>query len=146
MKKLYILLIFVVHFPSLIFASQIHSEKYYQDIFCNQKNGKSEVVMDDRTRCDCVFTENNITYSVEVDFAKKRYQAVGQALHYSRMSNSHAGILLIIESDKDIKYLNSMIKDIQYHNLKIQVFTICPTKCNVQCQEYRYYQPIKKVE
>lgn len=90
MKKLFILLLLFMLLPSTpLLAKQLHSESYYQEIFCTQKNGQSEVTMEDRTRCDCIFEEDGIEYATEVDFAKKKYQAVGQALHYSRMTGKN---------------------------------------------------------
>ena len=90
LKKLFILLLlFVLQYSTPLLAKQLHSESYYQEIFCTQKNGQSEVTMEDRTRCDCIFEEDGIEYATEVDFAKKKYQAVGQALHYSRMTGKN---------------------------------------------------------
>jgi len=44
------------------------------------------------------------THAVEVDFTAKWYEALGQSLYYSMQAGKRAGILLIIESNKDLKY------------------------------------------
>lgn len=88
-------------------AKQLHPEKYYQDKWCAGK-GRVEIVMPDRTRCDCLTSD----HAIEFDFGKKWAEAVGQSLHYSMQTGKRAGIVLIIETEKDRKYwirLNSLI-------------------------------------
>jgi len=57
--------------------------------------GQTEYRLPDKTRCDCL-TDTN---AVEVDFARKFYEALGQSLYYSMQTDKRAGRLLIIESD-----------------------------------------------
>jgi len=72
-------------------AKHIYPEKYYQDIWCKKQNGISEYKLIDNTRVDCLTK----THAVEFDFASKWAEAIGQSLHYSRMTNKQAGIVLI---------------------------------------------------
>lgn len=95
------------------------NEKWYQQRWCDQKGGEVEVRMKDKTRCDCL-TDN---YAIEVDFARKWAEAVGQSLHYSKMTGEQAGILLIVEGNKDKKYLNRLESLIDHHKLPITVWT-----------------------
>ena len=95
------------------------NEKWYQSRWCNDKNGQSEVVLKDRTRCDCL-TED---YAIEVDFPKKWAEAIGQSLHYARMTGEEAGILLIMENESDERYLRRLNETIKFHNLPIRVWT-----------------------
>lgn len=44
---------------------------------CNALDGKMEVVLKDKTRIDCLTAE----YAIEVDFAKKGAEGIGQALY-----------------------------------------------------------------
>lgn len=79
-------------------AARLHKESWYQDKYCT---GQQEVRLNDGTRVDCV-TKG---YAVEFGFANRWLSDIGQALHYSRSLKKHAGIFMIIESDKDLKYL-----------------------------------------
>jgi len=76
-------------------------ERTYQTAWCNQRDGVMEVVLSDKTRLDCLLTE----YAVEVDFAHKWAEAIGQAMHYARLTGKPPGILLIIETPDDERYL-----------------------------------------
>ena len=64
MKKIGFILVFVLLFPSLLLAKREHPEKWYQQKWCEEKNGQVEVVLPDGTRCDCL-TE---THAIEFDF------------------------------------------------------------------------------
>jgi len=80
--------------------AQAETEKYYQDKFC-RNIGIMEVMLKDRTRVDCM----TLGMAIEVGFANKWAQDIGQALHYSLMTGKHPGIATIVVSDKDCKYL-----------------------------------------
>jgi len=95
-------------------------EVYYQNLWHSLSGGQTEVVFEDRTRCD-ILTE---THAIEVDFADKWAEAVGQAAHYATLTGKRAGILLIIEDASDFKYLLRLENLIEYHNLEIDVWTI----------------------
>jgi len=58
-----------------------------------------EVVLPDKTRCDCL-TE---THAIEFDFGSKWAEAIGQALYYAIHANKRAGIVLVLEK-KDYRY------------------------------------------
>ncbi len=81
-----------------------------------------EVTLSDRTRVDCL-TE---TYAVEVDFARKWAEALGQALYYSARTGKKAGILIIIESPPEARYLKRLRFAIEKSNLPIKVWLIRP--------------------
>jgi hypothetical protein len=66
-------------------------------------------VLPDGTRCDCLTD----THAIEFDFGNKWAEAVGQSAYYALQTQKKAGIVLILESPKDIKFwirLNSTIK------------------------------------
>jgi len=50
--------------------------------------------MPDSSRVDCVTDE----YAIEVDFATKWAEAIGQSTYYARITNKKPGILLIMEN------------------------------------------------
>ena len=58
------------------------SERYYQEKFAREIGGQVEVVMKDGTRCDIL----TATHAIEVDFAKKWAEAIGQSLNYSMLT------------------------------------------------------------
>ncbi len=66
-------------------------ERAYQQAHCD---GQREVTMPDGTRCDCV----TATHAIEIDFANKWYEAIGQSLNYAFQTSKRAGIILILEA------------------------------------------------
>lgn len=112
------LLLFLIFFSSLLCFSL--PEKHYQNEFAKQfADSQLEVVAPDGTRCD-ILTEE---YAIEVDFAKKWAEAVGQSLNYALQFNKKAGILLIV-GEKDYKYYLRLNSIIQNFKLPIRVWKI----------------------
>lgn len=101
MKK-FLLTILFLSLSNNVYAARLYNEAHYQNEWCNANNGITEHKLPDYTRVDCL-TEN---YAIEFDFAKKWAEAIGQSLHYSRMTNKKPGIVLIIEKPKDFVYYN----------------------------------------
>ncbi|MFQ5737128.1 MAG: hypothetical protein ACE5GY_09770 [Thermodesulfobacteriota bacterium] len=95
-------------------------ERTYQRHWCARQHGVMEVVLSDRTRVDCV-TED---YAVEVDFARKWAEAIGQAVYYAMRTEKRPGILLILEDEKDRRYLERLTAVTD--KLGITVWTITP--------------------
>jgi hypothetical protein len=98
----------------------LHKERWYQDIWCTERNGKIEYRLLDRTRVDCLTK----THAVEHDFARNWPEAIGQALHYGRMTGKRAGIGLIIETQKEEKYYKQLMDNIKFYNLPIDVWKV----------------------
>ena len=97
-------------------AKHLHYEKVYQNNFCNKMNGQVEYVLNDKTRVDCL----TATYAIEVDFASKWAESIGQSLHYSIKTGKKAGVLLIIENvAKDRKYLRRLENVATDHNINV---------------------------
>jgi len=79
-------------------------------------NGIKEYTLQDRTRIDCLTS----TYAIEVDFANKWAESIGQSLYYGLMTNKRPGVLLIMEKKrKDIKYLKRLKKVSEIQNIRI---------------------------
>lgn len=105
-------------FPA--YASHIHPEKYYQELWCSAR-GISEYRLKDATRIDCLTP----THAIEFDFAPKWAEAVGQSLYYAMMTNKKPGIVLILENpQKDCKYYERIKKLCEKYN--IDLWTISP--------------------
>ena len=91
-NEMFIPLGFVI--PIICFSN--HKEKCYQNYFAKQVNGSAEVLMPDNTRCD-IPTED---LAIEVDFAYKWAEAIGQSLHYAKMMNRQAAIIIILKKKR----------------------------------------------
>ena len=101
-------------------AARLNPEAHYQEIAAKKYNGQTEVTMPDGTRCDIV-TE---THAIEVDFADKWAEAIGQSLNYSFQLNKKAGILLILEESDDERHLIRVECIIKHFKLTIDVLAI----------------------
>lgn len=100
-------------------AGHLHKEKEYQAVWCAKMGGETEVVLDDGTRVDCLTDQ----YAVEVDYAAKWAESVGQALYYSMQTNRRPGIVLILEKESDRRYLKRL-EDLQTkYGLKVWTMT-----------------------
>lgn len=85
-----------------------HNEFSYQHAYCAMHNGIEEYELPDKTRVDCLTD----IYAIEFDFANKKYEVVGQSLHYAIMTNKIPKIVLIL----DDKYKQQQL--IYYERIK----------------------------
>ena len=102
--------------------SRIHLEKWYQDNWCNEHNGETEVVLSDRTRCDCVTDD----YAIEFDFGNKWAEGIGQCLYYSTQTGKQPGLALILEHDSDYKYYIRASVTVEEMHLPITIWIVRP--------------------
>ena len=118
-------ILFTTH---VVYAANKQLESFYRDVFCNTNGGQTEVRVTDEQyspRCDCVLeTKTIVEYAVEVDFASKWAEAIGQSLYYSTTTGKKAGIALILEDPKEERYLERLELTIKVKNLDIRVWTI----------------------
>jgi hypothetical protein len=103
---------------TLGFSQKHQPEKFYQNYFAEILHGRTEVVLDDRTRADIVTD----TFAIEVDFAHKWAESIGQSHHYALKLHKKAGILLLIDGIKDQRFVNILIQDA--NDLGITVWTM----------------------
>ena len=101
----------------LFFAAHLHPEKAYQEQWCADHNGVAEHLLDDKTRVDCL-TE---THAVEVEFAPKWAEAVGQSLYYGYKTNRKPGIVLIIEKPEQSRYLKRLTPLADKYNIDLWI-------------------------
>lgn len=120
MKIFLILLFYVLLTITNCQAKHIYKEAEYQAYWCNSHNGVMEYQLDDKARVDCLTKR----YAVEVDFASKWAECIGQALYYGISTNHKPAALLIMENEKDIRYLKRLKKVARKHRIKI--YTITP--------------------
>lgn len=101
-------------------AKRLHKERYYQDMTCGELGGVVEYRLPDRTRVDCLTGE----FAIEHDFGNKWAEAIGQSLHYARLTGRKAGIHLIMEKESDVRYYDRLMDNIKFYSLPIDVFPI----------------------
>lgn len=101
-------------------AGHLHPERYYQEQWCTAQGGQIEVVLPDGTRCDCLTK----THAVEVDFARKWAESLGQALNYARQTRRAPGVLLILERPEDARAAERLRATGLYYGLGLTVWTV----------------------
>ena len=90
-------------------------ERDYQRFWCGKHHGILEQRLEDGTRVDCLTTE----YAVEVEYAHKWAEAIGQSLFYARMTSRKPGIVLIMREHGDERYLKRLRKVAGEQGIKI---------------------------
>ena len=121
MKNLLLIILLLFMLP--VSAKHMFREEVYQAYWCGQNEGIIEYKLNDKTRVDCL-TEQ---YAVEVDFAPKWAECVGQALYYGQKTKRCPACVLILENgEKDLKYLRRL-RYVAYKK-GIRTFTITPDK------------------
>lgn len=81
-------------------------EADFQRIWCDQHGAQNGFRLPDGTIADAIL--NGVI--IEIDFAKQKwYEAVGQSLHYSRISGLQPGIVLIVKNKKELKYWHNLV-------------------------------------
>jgi len=113
-KFIFIILVTLLSIGCSTVNVKKYNERYYQIQLCEKLGGEMEVVLQDRTRVDCLTDE----YAIEVDFAKKWAEGIGQSLYYAYMTHKKPAIGLII-GQKDSRFLNRLQKSTKKLNIKI---------------------------
>lgn len=101
-------------------AKHLQNERWYQERWCEANHGVCEYRLPDGTRVDCVTD----SHAIEFDFAAKWAEAIGQALYYSAQTGLQPGIVVIIETADDHRYIERLEYAIASHNLNIDVWVI----------------------
>lgn len=119
-------IILIILATTLFGQKRINKEVHYQYYFADSVKAQTEVVLKSKARVDIVTD----LYAIEVDFANKWAEGIGQSLYYALETNKIPGILLIMENPKkDQRYLNRLLKVTK--ELRISVWTI-DVDCNVK--------------
>lgn len=95
-------------------------EKDYQEWWCRKHGGNTEYRLADGIRVDCLTGE----YAVEVEYAHKWAESIGQALYYAQQTGRKPGVLLILRDrvdERHLKRLRSVAKE-----QGIKVWTVRP--------------------
>lgn len=91
----------VVALAATLFLFSAHPERYYAALMVEKYGGKPEVRLWDGTRVD-LLTD---TEAIEIDFARKWAEAIGQCLYYAEVTGKEPAIILLAgESDQRFVY------------------------------------------
>ena len=117
MKKLFLSLLLYLFFLSSTYA--IENEAFYSDKFCKEMSGKSEHVLKDLSRVDCLTD----THAYEFDWADgmKVYEAIGQSLYYASETGKEPGIYLLIRKKNSEKHIRKVKRVIEAFELPIKL-------------------------
>lgn len=85
----------------LLSAALLSSEADYRDHICGAAGYRMEQKLPNGTRTDCV----SETHAIEIDFAQKWAEAVGQSLNYAAETGKQPGIILICKRGTERKCL-----------------------------------------
>ncbi len=136
-EKVYTLMVFLQRILSIQFlfsalfsvltlasvgAAHAEREVWYQKVWCDGIAGRMEVKLPEGPRVDCLTQY----HAIEMDFANKWHEAIGQSLHYAQLTGQKAGIVLILRSHGDKHHLDAARKIIKAYNLPITLWTLGP--------------------
>jgi len=123
MKKLTLLFLllctnaFASNYPDEV---NLPKEKFYLEWWCLDQGGKPYFNLKDYVRIDCL-TENE---AVEVDFAYKWREALGQAMYYSFLTGKTGSMLLIGVTGIDEKFIDRAHQTVLYFGINIKIYAI----------------------
>ena len=100
-------------------AKRLHNERWYQEQHCQ---GVIEHRLEDGTRVDCLHDG----YAYEYDFASKWAEGIGQSIYYSAITDQLAGVVLILEKQKDCRHIPKIKTTIKEYRIPIQLELIAP--------------------
>jgi len=106
--------------PSLSFAERLHPKRWYQERWCAKYVENSDITVSDQY--DCL----SETYVIEFDYADMWYESIGESLHYALQTGRKAGIVLIMEKERDMKYWIKLKKTIEHYRLPIDIWSTRP--------------------
>ncbi|MCY4329986.1 MAG: hypothetical protein OXC48_07920 [Endozoicomonadaceae bacterium] len=98
-------------------------EAWVQEIWCKAQQGTLEYKLKSGESVDCLTPK----YAIEIDRAIEWHEAVGQSLYYAKKTGKNAGIVLVLRSKNDHKYLEILNTLVDYYKLPITVWHISPS-------------------
>jgi len=108
----------LVLFSVSVFSQTKQKESYYQHEFAVAIGGQTEVRLADGTRADIVTDK----YAIEVDFGAKWAEAIGQALSYGIQLEKQPGVLLVINGEDEIRFLERLMNVAVEHGIQVWIW------------------------
>jgi hypothetical protein len=78
----------------LLTAASVMTESDYRSALCGSAGYRQEVRMPNGTKADCV----SDTHAIEIDFAQKWAEAIGQSLNYAAETGKPPAVILICKT------------------------------------------------
>ena len=107
--------LFIFCFVFVVGAAHAKHKRMEYEYVSEHCDGRTEVTLRDRTRVDCLTDE----YAIEFDFAPKWAEAVGQSLHYARMTQRLPAIYIILESAKETRFVDRLSPLCDIYGIKL---------------------------
>lgn len=104
------------------FHARAASEAWYQQVWCDGMGGKAEAELPSGQRVDCLTD----THAVEMDFAHKWTEAIGQSLQYALQTGRKPAVVLILESPGDTRHLALARRVIAHYKLPVTLWPLGP--------------------
>lgn len=103
-------------------ANKQPKEHWYQEVWCKGMGGKVEYKLKDARRVDCLTS----THAIEVEFARKWAESIGQSLDYSMLTGKKAGIVLVLQRESERLYWQRLKHVISHYALPITIWKLGP--------------------
>jgi hypothetical protein len=103
----------------LSFNAYAGNEAYNNNIYCTGINGIQEYTLKNKVRVDCLTNE----YAIEMDWARKWYEGLTQAMYYAMKTNKKAKLVLIRDKN-DQKYIDRAKEVIEFYDLPVDLEVI----------------------
>lgn len=119
-KYIFIFLIIFLFSASPLFAKHKHLEKYYQHQW-NVKYGKGieSKYLSSGVEVDVLTSE----YAVEIEFAQKWEESIGQSLFYADQTGKVPCVVLIMENpERDQSYLDHLLILAKKYNIAVWIY------------------------
>ena len=122
-RGIFILITFLLMVPAPSFARHplemypVPDEMYVRK-WCADQKGATGVKMPDGTNAQCITS----SHVVEFELAPKWSEAIGRALYYSFETGKKAGIVLIIDDQKNLEQWRRLNATIQHFELPIDTW------------------------
>jgi hypothetical protein len=102
-------------------AAHTQTESEYRDMLCGGKGWEMETRLANGTRVDCLTDR----LAIEVEFAAKWHEAIGQSLNYAAVTGKQPAVILICKRGTEAKCLNwslLLAETAEYWKLPITVW------------------------
>lgn len=92
------------------------TEAEHQDILAEKYKGKKEVRLDDGTRVDLLTKDE----AIEIDFAKKWAEGIGQALYYGLKTGKKPAVILLVAKGEE-RYVKRLQLVANRYRIKVYI-------------------------
>ena len=117
MKRILSLLLMLLISATIFAQHPKMREVFYQVKLANALNADNEIVLDDKARVDIVTD----TFAIEVDFAEKWAESIGQSLYYSIRMDKKPGVLLLVNGNNDEKLIRRLAEVAIKYNITVWI-------------------------